>query len=279
MIPKLFAFDLDGTLLDSGKRVRPENAAALRRISESGATVALASGRLGCGVRRYAPEIGIDPALVVLNGAEVYASSGPGAKRVYYAPLDTPHAEYLIDYCKDKPMTLNFYHGDRLYSAKTDKNAKWSDLYHEQTGVHYNFIDKGFSAVAKLPPSKMIFIGEPAYIDEQEARFQTMWGEGGDKSVYVCRTWNYYLEFMNPKATKGIGLAALCDALGIDMSEAAAYGDAENDIPMLTAVGRGTAMKNASPEVKQAAGRVTEMTNDEDWAAKECNDFFKPVGG
>jgi len=269
MIPKLFAFDLDGTLLDSDKRVRPANAAALRKIHESGATVALASGRLGCGVRRYAPELGIDPALVVLNGAEVYASSKPGARRVYYAPLETSYAEYLIDYCRNKPVALNFYHDDKLYSAKTGKNTEWTELYREQTGVSYNFVDKKFSAVADLPPSKMLLVGDEAYLDEQEAVFQAMWGESGDKSVYVCRTWSHYLEFMNPKATKGIGLCALCDALGISMSEAAAYGDAENDIPMLTAVGYGTAMKNAEIAVKQAAGRVTEMTNDEDWVAKE----------
>jgi len=273
MTPKLFAFDLDGTLLDSGKRVRPANAAALRRISGNGAAIALASGRLGCGVRRYAPELGLDPALVVLNGAEVYTSSSPGARRVYYAPLNTAYAEYLIDYCKDKPVALNFYYDDKLYSARTDKNARWTDLYHEQTGVGYNFIDKDFSAVAGLTPSKMLFIGDPACLDEQEARFQAMWGQGGDNSVYVCRTWNYYLEFMNPKATKGIGLAALCDALGINMAEAAAYGDAENDIPMLTAVGRGAAMKNAAPTVKEAAGRVTGMTNEEDWVAPELGDM------
>jgi len=274
MTPKLFAFDLDGTLLDSGKRVRPANAAALRRIGESGAAVALASGRLGCGVRRYAPELGIDPALVVLNGAEVYANSDPSAPRVYYAPLGITYAEYLIDYCKDKPMALNFYYDDKLYSAETNKNARWTDLYHEQTGVGYNFIDENFSDVAGLAPSKMIFIGDPAYIDEQEARFQALWGAGGGNSVYVCRTWSHYLEFMNPEATKGIGLAALCGALGIKMSEAAAYGDAENDIPMLTAAGCGAAMKNAAPAVKRAARRVTEMTNEEDWVVKEWDGRF-----
>jgi Cof subfamily protein (haloacid dehalogenase superfamily) len=274
MIPKLFAFDLDGTLLDSGKRVRPANAAALRRISESGAMVALASGRLGCGVRRYAPELGIDTALVVLNGAEVYTSSDPGARRVYYAPLNPAYAEYLINYCRNKPIALNFYYDDKLYSCKTDKNAGWTELYHEQTGVQYNFVDKDFSAVTDLSPSKVLFVGDEAYLDELEAVFQAMWGSGGDNSVYVCRTWNYYLEFMNPKATKGIGLAALCDALGVSMSEAAAYGDAENDIPMLTAVGHGAAMKNAEPAVKEAAERVTGMTNEEDWVALEWAERF-----
>ncbi len=276
MNPKLFAFDLDGTLLDSAKRLRPANADALRQIRASGATVTLASGRLGRGVRRYAPELGFDPALVILNGAEVYTDSTPNAKRIYYAPLDPSYAKYLINYCQDKPAALNFYYNDTLYSTQSDKNARWTELYSQQTGVSYNFIDKNFSAVAELPPSKIIFVGDPTYLDEQEAHFQSMWGTGGDNSAYVCRTWDYYLEFMNPNATKGIGLSALCDALGISMSETAAYGDAENDIPMLTAVGYGTAMKNAAPSVKQAAGRVTEMTNDEDWMAQEWIQRFQP---
>ncbi|MDR0330785.1 MAG: Cof-type HAD-IIB family hydrolase [Chitinispirillales bacterium] len=268
MTPKLFAFDLDGTLLDSEKRVRPANAAALREMRGAGAAVALASGRIGAGVRRYVPELGIDPALVVLNGAEVYASSQPGAPRIYYAPLDAPYAEYLTDYGRGKPFALNFYHDDRLYGVRTDKNAAWMDTYYKQTGVGYAFLDD-FSALRGVSPSKIIFIGGEADLDEQEEYFHSLWGEGEGGSVYVCRTWGHYLEFMNVKATKGIGLRVLCDEFGIGLSEAAAYGDEENDIPMLSAAGFGAAMKNSPDRVRAAAARVTELTNDEDWVARE----------
>jgi len=269
MIPKLFAFDLDGTLLDSSKRISPANAAAIREMSESGAMVALASGRLGSGVRRYVPELGIDPALVILNGAEVYTSSKEGAERIYYAPLAPAHSAFLTDYGIDKPVAVNFYYEDKLYTVKTGINTEYMDLYHQQTGVGYNRIDS-FAAMSGVAPSKIIFVGGRPYIDELETYFRGLWD---DNTVYVCRSWDHYLEFMNPKASKGLGLAVLCGALGIDMADAAAYGDAENDMPMLSATGRGAAMKNSSEKVKSSAKRITELTNDEDWVAQEWKLF------
>jgi hypothetical protein len=265
MIPKLFAFDLDGTLLDPNKRISPANAAAIREMSESGAVIALASGRLGSGVRRYVPELGIDPALVILNGAEVYTRSGDDAERIYYAPLEPPHAKFLTDYGIGKPLAVNFYHEDRLYAVKTGINTEWMDLYHRQTGVGYNCIDS-FGEMSGIAPSKIIFVGEPSYIDELDKKFHELWD---DDTVYVCRSWDHYLEFMNPRASKGLGLAMLCGALRINMADVAAYGDAENDIPMLSATGHGAAMKNSPEKVKKSAKRITELANDGDWVAKE----------
>ena len=68
---------------------------------------------------------------------------------------------------------------------------------------------------------------------------------------------------------KAKGLTLLAQALNIDMSEVAAFGDAENDIPMLQAAGQGIALQNASDEVKQHAHRVSPWTNDEDAIAHE----------
>jgi len=274
MIPRLFAFDLDGTLLDSRKRISAANAAAIRDMSARGAAVVLASGRLGTGVRRYAPELGVDPALVTLNGAEVFTSSGAGAERVYYAPLSPARAEYLTRYGVGRPVAVNFYRDDRLYTVKTVDNARWTDLYHEQTGVAYNFLDD-FAAMEGVSPSKIIFVGDPAYIDGEEGRFRALWDDG---SVYVCRSWDHYLEFMDPKANKGLGLEAVCAALGVSLSAAAAYGDAENDMPMLTAAGFGAAMRNAPEKIKRCAARVTELTNDEDWVAREWERILASEG-
>lgn len=45
--PKLFAFDLDGTLLNSQKKLSRKNLHALEEMVESGAVIVFASGRLG----------------------------------------------------------------------------------------------------------------------------------------------------------------------------------------------------------------------------------------
>ena len=51
--------------------------------------------------------------------------------------------------------------------------------------------------------------------------------------------------------------------LGISPAQVIAFGDAENDIPMLQAAGMGVAMGNAAQKVKEAADFVTRSNNDD----------------
>ena len=60
--------------------------------------------------------------------------------------------------------------------------------------------------------------------------------------------------------------AAAFDALerlGIDASEAIAFGDGENDLSMFSAVGTSVAMGNAQDTVKAAATYVTTAVDDD----------------
>lgn len=82
--------------------------------------------------------------------------------------------------------------------------------------------------------------------------------------------------FPNPKAPlvdvlpkgwgKHRGVDYLRRELGLAPEEVVAFGDAENDIPMLRAAGVGVAMGNADPAVKAAADMVT-LSNNEDGIA------------
>ena len=57
------------------------------------------------------------------------------------------------------------------------------------------------------------------------------------------------------------------DSLGAgDAVDAAAFGDSENDMPMLEAAGWGIAMENAEEAVKDKADKVT-LSNNEDGIA------------
>jgi Cof subfamily protein (haloacid dehalogenase superfamily) len=264
MIPKLYAFDLDGTLLTSEKTLSSANAGALREMAESGAIVALASGRLGSSMMQFVPKLSVDPAMVTLNGAEVYMDSKSGSRTVYHAPLPAEFADTLVKHAVGKEFAINYYIDGRLYSVCNDRTQRWIDLYHEQTRTVYNFVDslRDFDGD---DPSKVIFVGDPADIDEEEARFRELWGD----ALYICRTWDYYVEFLNAKATKGNGLTALAHAYGLTINDVVAFGDADNDIPMLEAAGLGIAMGNAPQKVKNAARRVSQWTNDQDGVARE----------
>jgi Cof subfamily protein (haloacid dehalogenase superfamily) len=261
---RLFAFDLDGTLLDDKKRLSPANERALVEMASRGAVIAFATGRLGSSMQNYVPQSLDDVALLTLNGAEVRMGRRHGSRRVHYAPLSSSAADYLIDYSRGREFACNYYIDGKLYGVRDDKTEPWIGVYFKQTGSRYRFVPS-LDRFRGRRPSKVIFVGAPPVIDEQEKYFRKLWGV----SVYICRTWDYYLEFLDVQANKGTGLAALALVYGVGWPEIAAFGDAANDVPMLEKAGLSIAMANAPDEVKRAAVRVSPWTNNEDGVAKE----------
>ena len=261
---KLFAFDLDGTLLNDKKQISSENQRALFEMAEQGGAVVFATGRLGSSVLRYIPQKLDDVALLILNGAEVYTGSRRGAQRVHYAPLSSDKADFLVGYARGRRFACNYYIDGGLYAVRDEKTEPWIDVYVGQTGSRYQFVPS-FEQFAGKRPSKVIFVGDPQDIDEQEIFFRKLWGD----SVYICRTWDHYLEFLDPLANKAVGIEALAEVYQACWPEIAAFGDAANDIPMLRKAGLGIAMANAPDEVKRAARRISPWTNDDNGVARE----------
>ena len=60
----------------------------------------------------------------------------------------------------------------------------------------------------------------------------------------------------HPDADKGLALSQLAEAMGVAMSETAAFGDYLNDLGMLRAAGVAVAMGNAHADIKAAADEV-----------------------
>jgi len=264
MFPKLFAFDLDGTLLNSKKELSTDNIKALKEMHDFGCIVALASGRIGSSMQQYVCKLENNVALLTLNGAVVYKNASDITNPVYNSSLPPDYADFLIDYAHNKTFALNYYIDDKLYGVKHDGSIEWYDLYFNQTRSNYEYVTS-FSHFIGKAPSKIIFVGDPEELDNIEKHFRSIWSE----SIYICRTWDHYLEFLNIKANKGNGIEALARSYNIEISDVVAFGDAPNDIPMLEKVGLGIAMKNADPEVKTAAHRISCCTNDENGIARE----------
>ena len=108
-------------------------------------------------------------------------------------------------------------------------------------------------------PVKLLMSVQPEILPEVQKKI----AEHLPQSLIVVRTAPFYLEIIPAQINKGKGLLDICSVLGIDRSDTAAFGDAENDIPMIRTAGFGVAMANAEEVVKAAADYVTASNNED----------------
>ena len=106
-------------------------------------------------------------------------------------------------------------------------------------------------------PVKLLLSVDP----EQICTVQSAIRSHLSKDLTVVRTAPFYLEILPSSINKGKGLLDICSYLGIQPADTVAFGDSENDIPMLKAAGCGIAMENGEPAVKAAADMVTKSNN------------------
>ncbi len=74
-------------------------------------------------------------------------------------------------------------------------------------------------------------------------------------------------------ASKGAAAGWLCQRLGIDPAETAAFGDGDNDLELLAFAGLAVAMANATPRALDAAGLVA-PPNTEDGVARVLREWL-----
>lgn len=66
-----------------------------------------------------------------------------------------------------------------------------------------------------------------------------------------------------PGTSKACGIRKMCDYLNMNIQDAYAVGDSNNDLEMIDCVGTGIAMGNGSEDIKKAADYVTDSLHDD----------------
>lgn len=259
---KLVALDLDGTLLDQDKRLTPETIATISKVRELGTEVTLCTGRMFAAALPYAQELELTLPLITYNGGLVMKPDN--REILYQRVLPNRHAREIIFRAREQGFSINYYHEDRLL---VEKITKQNQLYAEWARVSLELVED----LAALPydPLKILLMGD----QEKLERFEKECNGLFNGEVYITKSWPTFLEFMHPEATKGRGLKALIEHLGLDKSQVLGIGDSYNDLEMFKSLGLAVAMGNAEEEVKQAADYVTK-SNRENGVAEALKKFI-----
>jgi len=263
---KMIAIDLDGTLLNSEKKISAQNKTALRHAMEKGVKIVICSGRIYAFAGKYAREVGSKEPVITCNGA-VIRSTDTG-EVLFSRPLSTTDCLKVIELCHEEDIYFHFYTDDTMYAEKLERSAlniwKRNMELPEEERINLQITDDAGKILksSDKPPIKLVAISDDAgklsRVREKAERIG---------SVDVTSSGSNNFEVVAKGINKGMALEFLSGKLGINRNEIIAIGDNENDAPMLRYAGMAVAMGNADKAIKDMADFVT-LTNDEDGVAE-----------
>ena len=245
MLPyQLAAVDLDDTLLGPDKQIGAANARAIAELQNAGVQVVLASGRRHENMLRFHQQLGLSGPIVSCNGA--LAKNAETGEVLWEKRVPADLAQEIVTEGDRIGVTQNYYHANGgLYVREANG---WTELYQSRTGSLVT-VEGDLHHFDGTSPYKIIWIDAPETISGLFAALAPRY----ENRLYVTTTDPEYLEWMAVGVNKAVGVKAVADSLRIEQSAVLAFGDGNNDVPMLQWAGLGISMNHARPAAKAAA--------------------------
>ena len=254
---KAIFLDLDGTLNNDQKIITDKTKAALMEMQEQGVCLVLASARPSPGLYKERDILRLQDhggVLMSYNGGRIVDAKSGAV--LFETSMDLEQTKAVLRFLEKLPVTPILDDGVQFYV--TDKNGYKVDYECQNNRMTCTEVES-LADFLHFAPIKILM----SVLPEQITEVQRQIAEFLPEELTVVQTAPFYLEVIPAVINKGQGLRDTCKALGIDPCDTVAFGDAENDIPMLRAAGTGVAMGNATEAVKAAADEVTHSNNED----------------
>ncbi len=273
---KLIALDMDGTLFNSQSEISEKNIETLKRATEAGVAVAVATGRAYAELPiEMLYEVGIRYAITG-NGSAVYRL--PDKECIFSDCLDNEVVCKIIRELKQLDIYYDIYVDGRVYCPKSVcHNIRKMDMpeslheHIERTRIVVDDLEDYIRSCGK-PVEKTTL--NFAYLENG-----TCLGKAESAAILDRYPQVEYLsggfhnwEFTRAGVNKGTGLRFLAEKIGVPMEFTMACGDSENDLSMLMVAHIAVAMENAKPAVKEVSNYIT-LSNDESGVAHAIRHF------
>ena len=239
MIRAIF-FDVDGTLVSFDTHVCPTPVLeALHRLREQGIKLFLATGRPPQMLSYIYSQFTFD-AQVTLSGQYCFTPE----RILRQNPMPRSHVEAVVNAARKHGFSCMVLRGEdafvnhlddfsRLFCAELDIPIP------TQMALENALTQPVYQMIAFLPPEQEHILHQ----ENPELKF-TRWNPT-------------FLDIIPPTGGKDVGIQSVMEHYGLSPDEVMAFGDGENDLPMLRYAGIGVAMGTASDFVKSQSDYVT----------------------
>lgn len=235
---KIIFFDIDGTLIDMDRKMISEKMLeTLKRLKERGILLCLATGR-GPLTLPHFDGVEFD-VFLTFNGSYCYNREqtifsnpllGEDVKTVIqnaaslHRPVSIASKDCMVANGKDEDLVKYFAFAKQEVEISADfEKAAEGEVYQVMLGCRRN----DYPLLLK-----------------------------GTCRAKIATWWDRAVDIIPADGGKGTGIRQILSHYHFRQPEALAFGDGDNDIEMLQAVGHGVAMKNASERLKAVADDI-----------------------
>lgn len=238
-------FDIDGTLVDprTGK-ISEKTMYTLSRLQERGIRICISTGRAPSEI----PDFGAlrFDAYCTYNGSLCYTED----QVLHSNPIAPADVMQVIQNASAIGRPVSVAVRNRL--AANGLDADLAD-YYRLADLELT-VAPDFDAACREDVYQILIGCRPS---EHAALVK------GVQSVKIAVSWDRAVDVIPSSSGKGRAIAEVLAHFGVAASQAMAFGDSQNDLEMLQAVGVGVAMGNASEPVKAIADEVCGAVWDE----------------
>lgn len=255
---RLIALDCDGTLLNSKKEITDRTVTAIRKASNAGINIVLASARPFYRLKPFIDKLDIvsnDQYTIAFNGGLIVNNTE--SKVLFSGGFTIEEVQEIVALGMQYKTAMFLYSKDGILSNVNDEKYK-----KKNPDVSFNVVNLETIDISHIQIYKIAYVNSP----EETILLRTKLPRTLFDKFEISSSVPQFIEFVSKGVTKSGALEYVGQELNILPEEMVAFGDQDNDVPMLRHVGLSIAMGNATPEVKKHA-KITTMSNDEDGVA------------
>ncbi|MEG0709852.1 MAG: Cof-type HAD-IIB family hydrolase [Longicatena sp.] len=263
---KVIMYDLDGTLLNDAGFVNPETIKQIKLLKEKGILFGIATGREIDSCEDLYEEWGIKGLIDMIvgsNGAHIkdYCSQ---LEKIHH-PLSGKDIKEIIHYFDGMDVNFSICYQGCLQMKKDDETARFLSKVDK---IPMKVVD--YEELLQIPHTKLMVICKQSMMAEVEKRGAM---HKNERFVSMCTAPILY-EYSDARNTKSNGLRHFLEAYSWDMENVMFFGDANNDLDLISHSGVGICMKNGSEEAKKCADYISEEDNNHNGIALFLSKYF-----